>query len=163
MARTVAPRAPLAAGSRVRPTARLSERPGPLRPPGRSGMHVNLEKVTGHTGRVLRGRAWAHAGPHAFVCVRDKGLQWRQSWTRDSVLLATLLRGGSLDGGLQKPGEQERWWVLGHGPRRALAGGRSTLGRVAGAALRCSRLFLSATNPAQVTPGLQPAVSGTPA
>lgn len=73
-----------------------SERPGPLRPPGRSGMHVNLEKVTEHAGPVLRGRAWAHAGPHALICVRDKGLQWRQPWTRDSSLRATLA-----------------WWVLG--------------------------------------------------
>ncbi|XP_029403729.1 uncharacterized protein LOC115065687 [Mus pahari] len=73
-----------------------SERPGPLRPPGRSGMHVNLEKVTEHAGRVLRGRAWAHAGPHALVGVRDKGLQWRQPWTRDSILRVTLA-----------------WWVVG--------------------------------------------------
>ncbi|XP_060244869.1 uncharacterized protein LOC110545021 [Meriones unguiculatus] len=103
-------------------------------------MHVNLEKVTGHAGRVLRGRAWAHAGRHALVCVRDKGLQWGQSWTRDSILRATLLPGGSLDARLPKPGEPKRW-VPGLGPRRALAGGRSALRRVAGAAPRCPRLF----------------------
>ncbi|XP_076412619.1 uncharacterized protein LOC107401614 [Peromyscus maniculatus bairdii] len=125
-------------------------------------MHVNLEKVTGHAGRVLRGRAWAHAGRHAFACVPDKGLQWRQSWTRDSVPLATVLCGGSLDAGLQKPREQERW-VRGTGPRRALAGGRSTLRRVAGAAPRCLRLFLSDQEPDASHPGLQPAAAGTPA
>lgn len=53
---------------------------------------MNLEKVTEHAGPVLRGRAWAHAGPHALVCVWDKGLQWRQPWTRDSILRATLAR-----------------------------------------------------------------------
>lgn len=137
-----------------------SERPGPLRPPGRSGMHVNLEKVTEHAGPVLRGRAWAHAGPHALVCVRDKGLQWRQPWTRDSILRATLLHGGSLDVRLQKPGER---WVQVLGPHRALARGCSTLRRVAGAALHCPRLFLRAQEPNASHPGLQPAAAGVPA
>lgn len=137
-----------------------SERPGPLRPPGRSGMHVNLEKVTEHAGPVLRGRAWAHAGPHALVSVRDKGLQWRQPWTRDSILRATLLRVGSSDVRLQKPGEP---CVRGVGPRRALVRDRSTLRRVAGEAPHCPWLFLCAQEPNASHPGLQPAAAGMPA
>ncbi|XP_021038445.1 uncharacterized protein LOC110310082 [Mus caroli] len=125
-----------------------SERPGPLRPPGRSGMHVNLEKVTEHAGPVLRGRAWAHAGPHTLVGVPDKGLQWRQPWTRDSILRATLA-----------------WWVVGCKTAEARSGGSGVWGlavRWPEAVPRCEELrerlltalgcFCAPRSPTQVTP-----------
>jgi hypothetical protein len=100
-------RAPSPPAARARPTARLCTS-GPRRPPGRPGMHVNLEKVAGRAGlpsAAGRGRPWGSALSLSSGTKVPGGAGRRR---RDQVLRATLVRGGSLSAGTtQEPGTEE--------------------------------------------------------